>query len=215
MKIGILGTGMVGETLASKLVALGHEVRMGSRSANNDKAMAWAAKAGALASHGTFADTAAFATILFNCTQGTASVEVLKAAGADNLRGKLLLDVSNPLEFIPGKGPQLAFGNTDSLGERIQAAFPELKVVKTLNTVNCAVMVEPTRVPGDHTMFLCGNDPEAKAHAREILTSWLGWKDVIDLGDITSARATEALMLVWLKLWGQLKTLDFNLKVVR
>jgi predicted dinucleotide-binding enzyme len=215
MKIGVFGTGMVGETLASKFVALGHEVKMGSRTANSEKAVAWAAKAGNLASNGTFTDAAAFGEVLFNCTHGTASVEVLQAAGTANLRGKLLIDVSNPLEFVPGKGAQLAFSNTDSLGERLQAAFPELRVVKTLNTVNCSVMVDPTRVPVDHTMFMCGNDAEAKAQAQTILQDWLGWRDVIDLGDISGARATESMMLLWLKLWGKFKNFDFNLKVVR
>jgi 8-hydroxy-5-deazaflavin:NADPH oxidoreductase len=215
MKIGVFGTGMVGETLASKFVALGHEVKMGSRTANSEKAVAWAGKAGNLASNGTFADAAVFGEVLFNCTHGTASVEVLQAAGTANLRGKLLIDVSNPLEFVPGKGAQLAFSNTDSLGERLQAAFPELRVVKTLNTVNCSVMVDPTRVPGDHTMFMCGNDAAAKAQAQTILQDWLGWRDIIDLGDISGARATESMMLIWLKLWGKFKNFDFNLKVVR
>ncbi|MFT3921373.1 MAG: NAD(P)-binding domain-containing protein [Myxococcales bacterium] len=215
MKIGILGTGMVGETLGSKFVTLGHEVKLGSRTANNAKAAAWAEKNGKQASHGTFADAASFGEILFNCTHGTASVEVLGLAGAANLGRKLLIDVSNPLEMVPGKGPRLAFGLEDSLGERLQAAFPELRVVKTLNTVNCSVMVAPARVPGEITMFMCGNDAAAKAQTAELLKTWFGWRDVVDLGDISAARATEAMMPIWLKLWGSLKTLDFGFKVVR
>jgi predicted dinucleotide-binding enzyme len=215
MKIGILGTGMVGETIGTKLVALGHEVKMGSRTANNERANAWVAAARSGASNGTFADAAAFGELLFNCTKGTISVEVLRSAGDENLRGKILIDVANPLEIVPGEGPRLAFGNDDSLGERLQAAVPALRVVKTLNTVNCAVMVDPSRVPGEHTMFMCGNDESAKAEVRAILADWFGWRDVIDLGDIKSARATEGLMPIWLKLWGHLKTPDFNVKVVR
>lgn len=215
MKIGIFGTGMVGATIGSKLVELGHEVKLGSRTANNEKGAAWVAKHAARGSQGTFADVADFGELLFNCTQGTASVDALRSADADSLSGKLLIDVANPLEFVPGHGARLAFSNDDSLGERLQAAFPMLKVVKTLNTVNCAVMVDASRVPGDHTMFLCGDDAEAKARVQAILRDWFGWRDVIDLGDISAARATESLMPTWLKLWGVLKTLDFNLKVVR
>jgi predicted dinucleotide-binding enzyme len=213
MKIGILGTGQVGETIGSKLVALGHQVKMGSRTANNEKAAAWAASAGQAASHGSFADAAVVGELLFNCTKGTASVEALQAAGEQNLRDKILIDVANPLEFSAGRGARLAFGNDDSLGERLQAAVPRLKVVKTLNTVNCAVMVDPHRVPGEHTMFMCGNDADAKRQVAALLSDWFGWREVLDLGDITAARGTESLMLVWLKLWGTLNTLDFNIKV--
>jgi len=214
MRIGIFGTGMVGETIASKLIALGHDVSMGSRTANNEKAAAWANKAGARALHGTFADAAASAEILFNCTHGEAALEVLGAAGAANLHGKVLVDVSNPLDFSKGAPPTLFVGNDDSLGERIQRAFPGVRVVKTLNTVNCLVMVDPARVPGEHTMFLCGNDAAAKSAVSELLKTF-GWRDLIDLGDITNARATEALLPIWIRLWGVLKTGDFNLKVVR
>ncbi len=138
MKIGVLGTGMVGATIASKLVSLGHEVKMGSRTANNEKAVAWAKAAGAKASQGTFADAAAFGELSSICTQGTGALEALQAAGAANLKGKILIDISNPLDFSKGMPPTLFAGNTDSLGERIQAAFPDTKVVKTLNTVTAA-----------------------------------------------------------------------------
>ncbi|HTV25021.1 MAG TPA: NADP oxidoreductase, partial [Polyangiaceae bacterium] len=122
--------------------------------------------------------------------------------------------VSNPLEFSPGKPPALFVGNDDSLGERVQAAFPDVRVVKTLNTVNCNVMVDASRVPGEHSMFLCGNDAGAKAQVRELLAGF-GWKDVLDLGDIRGARAMEAVLLLWLRLWQSLGTDNFNLKVVR
>jgi predicted dinucleotide-binding enzyme len=216
MKIGVLGTGAVGRTIGSKLIECGYEVKLGSRTANNDQGKAWAEAAGTRASHGSFADTAAFGELLFNCTPGSASLEVLAAAGAENLGHKLLIDVSNPLDFSKGRPPTLFVGNDDSLGERIQRAYPELKVVKTLNTVNCEVMVNASRVAaGDHTMFLCGNDAAAKERVRELLTGNFGWRDVIDLGDISNARATEALIPIWVRLYGVLKTGDFNLKVVR
>jgi predicted dinucleotide-binding enzyme len=215
MKIGILGTGMVGETIGTKLVQLEHEVKIGSRTADNPKAHAWAQANGSQASHGTFADAAAFGEILFNCTAGVHSLEALEMAGAAHLRGKILVDVANPLDFSQGMPPTLAFCNTDSLGERIQRAFPETRVVKTLNTVNCNVMVNPALVGGEHDMFVCGNDAEAKATVTRILKEWFGWPSVIDLGDIRAARATEMMLPVWIALWGVLGTPMFGFKVVR
>ncbi len=214
MKIGVLGTGMVGATIATKLVALGHEVMMGSRNAGNEKAAAWVQANGANASQGSFAQAARFGEILFNCTQGTASIEALQSAGADNLKGKILIDVANPLDFSRGMPPTLSVCNTDSLGEQIQRTFPGTKVVKTLNTVNCEVMVNPALVPGDHDIFVCGNDADAKARVVEILKQQFGWRSVTDLGDITAARATEQMMPIWLLLYGLLGAPHFNFKVV-
>ena len=215
MKLGILGTGMVGSTIGSKLVALGHEVVMGSRKAGNEKAVAWAAAAGAGASHGTFADAAANGEIVFNCTSGGGAVAAVTAAGADNLRGKILIDIANPLDFSKGMPPSLLFSGDNSIGERIQRALPDTKVVKALNTINHKVMVDPSRVPGGHDLFISGNDAVAKARVAEILRDWFGWKSIVDLGDITTARGTESYLLLWLRLWGALGTTDFNIKVVR
>jgi predicted dinucleotide-binding enzyme len=215
MKIAVLGTGKVGETVGAKLVALGHEVRMGSRTASNDKALAWVAKAGDGASTGTFRDAAKFADVVFNCTSGTATLAALELAGADSLRGKIVVDLANPLDFSKGMPPRLAVFNDDSLGEQVQRAFPDAKVVKTLNTVSCDVMIDPSRVPGDHTMFVCGDDAEAKATVTEWLRSWFGWSDVLDLGNISMARGTESYLPLWLRLWGALGTANFNVKVVR
>jgi 8-hydroxy-5-deazaflavin:NADPH oxidoreductase len=214
MKIGVLGTGMVGATIATKLIALGNEVMLGSRNAGSEKAVTWAQANGANASQGAYAQAARFGEILFNCTQGTASVEALQSAGADNLKGKILIDVANPLDFSHGSPPTLSICNTDSLGEQIQRTFPETKVVKTLNTVNCEVMVNPALVPGDHDIFVCGNDVGAKAHVGELLKQWFGWRSVIDLGDISAARATEQMMPIWLRLYGALGVLHFNVRVV-
>ncbi|WP_437931174.1 NAD(P)-binding domain-containing protein [Sorangium sp. So ce291] len=215
MKIAVLGTGMVGKAIGSKLVSLGHAVKLGARAAKNEKAAAWSAQCGADASHGTFAEAAAFGEIVFNCTAGSGSIDALTAAGAANLNGKILIDIANPLDFSGGMPPTLFVSNNDSLGERIQRAFPELKVVKTLNTVNADLMVNPAQLKGDHDMFVSGNDAEAKAFVKEILTRWFGWKSVIDLGDISTARGTESFLLLWLRLWGALGTFNFNVKVVR
>ena len=215
MKIAVLGTGMVGETLGSKLIQLGHEVIMGSRSKNNDKASAWVQKSGALASQGSFADAAAAGELVLNCTLGSASIEALTQAGEDNLAGKILWDLSNPLDFSKGMPPSLFVSNTDSLGEQIQRAFPRTRVIKTLNTINCNLMVDAASLPGDHTLFLCGNDAEAKITSRDLISTWFGWRDIIDLGDITASRATESYLHLWLRLWGALKSPQFNLHIVR
>jgi hypothetical protein len=216
MKIGVLGTGMVGSAIGNKLVSLGHEVKMGSRTANNEKAAAWVKGAGARASQGTFADAASFAELIFVCTQGAGTLEALHAAGAQNLKGKIVIDLSNPLDFSKGMPPTLFAGNTDSLGERVQAAFPEARVVKTLNTVTADVMVDPSKVNGgDHDMFISGNDAAAKATVGEFLKTQFGWKTVHDLGDISTARGTESYLPLWIRLWGALKTPMFNVKIVR
>ena len=188
MNIGILGTGVVGQTLGSKLVELGHEVMMGSRDAANPKAIAWAKEEGHHALYGTFMNAASFGEIVFNCTLGSASLEALSQAGAENLKGKILIDTSNPLDYS-GNGVSLTVCNTDSLGEQIQRAFPEARVVKTLNTMNCNVMVEPGKNLGERTeVFVSGNDVQAKATVTKILREWFGWKSVVDLGDITTSR---------------------------
>lgn len=213
MKIAVLGTGMVGNTIADKLVALGHEVRMGARTPDNEKAAAWAAQSGG--SHGTFADAAAFGEIVFNCTNGLHALDAMKAAGADNLRGKVVLEIANPLDFSRGMPPSVATFEGRSLGEVLQDAFPEARIVKTLNTVNCNVMVDASRVPGESTMFVAGNDADAKAQVAGILREWFGWQDVVDLGDISGARGLEAWLPLWVRLWGALGTPDFNLRIVR
>lgn len=216
MKIAVLGTGMVGNTIASKLVALGHEVKMGSRTAGNEKAVEWAKQAGKGASEGTFEDAAKFGELVFNCSNGAATLEVLRAAGAENLKGKVLIDIANPLDFSKGFPPSLTVSNTDSLGEQVQRELPDVKVVKTLNTVNCFLMVDASKVNnGDHDMFVCGNDAGAKGQVIEILKGWFGWKNVIDLGDISNARGTEMYLPLWVRLYGALKSADFNLKIVR
>src|SRR6266478_1575435 len=186
MKIGILGTGMVGETLGTKFAQLGHEVKMGSRTANNESAAKWVGLTGPNASQGTFSDAAAFGEMVFICLKGTAFLEAAKTLNATALAGKVLVDVSNPLDFSRGMPPSLSICNTNSLGEEAQKAVPPAKVVKTLNIVNCEVMTDPAK-GGHPTMLLCGNDAEAKNQVTALLQS-MGWSDIIDLGDITRSR---------------------------
>ena len=206
MNIAVLGTGMVGQAIASKLVALGHHVMMGSRTADNVRAATWVKTASALGAAGTFADAAAFGQIVFNCTKGASSLTVLSAAGAANLDGKIVVDVANVLS---PSGPGAA-----SLAEQIQSAFPQAKVVKTLNTINCDIMVNPGKLAESHTLFISGNDAGAKANVRELLHAF-GWSDIVDLGDVATARATEGYVPLWLALWRQFGTSAFNIKVVR
>ena len=226
MRIGIFGTGMVGQALAGRLQGLGHDVMIGTREVaaalarttvdgyGNPGFGPWhSAHAGIKV--GTYPETAAHGEILVNATAGGASLDVLRQAGADRLPGRVLIDVANPLDFSKGMPPSLSVCNTDSLGEQIQRAFPSLKVVKALNTTSASVMVDPEAVGGgDHTLFICGNDAEAKAQVTDLVRS-LGWRDVVDAGDITAARGTEMLLPLWIRLFGAFQTPMFNFKIVR
>jgi predicted dinucleotide-binding enzyme len=227
MKIGIIGTGIVGQTLGGKLSELGHAVMFGTRNVaktntrtepdamGNPPFSAWH-KQHPQVKLGTFAEAAAHGEIVINATSGAASLEALKMAGEANLNGKILMDVANPLDFSKGMPPTLLVCNTDSLGEQIQRAFPRVKVVKTLNTVNAALMTNPRQLAdGDHHLFVSGNDAEAKALVVQYLKTWFGWKHVMDLGDITTARGVEMLLPFWLRVWGAIKTPIFNYKIVR
>jgi predicted dinucleotide-binding enzyme len=216
MRFGVLGTGTVGRTLGSRLVQLGHEVCMGSRHAGGAAASEWVAQAGEAASEGTFADAAAFGEVVINATAGAHSLAALHAAGAENLRGKVLVDVANPLAHDSGFPPKLAVANDDSLAEQIQRAFPEARVVKTLNTVTADIMVEPSLLPGSHNVFVCGEEAGAKTTVVEMLGSF-GWppEAVIDLGGIEAARGPEMYVALWLRLINPLGTWHFNVAVVR
>ena len=214
MRIGVFGTGTVGRTLASALLKGGHEVRMGSRTADNEQAAAWVAEAAhGAASAGTFADAAGFGEVLINATAGRHSQAVLEAAGAEQLAGKVLVDVSNPLDFSTGT-LTLTVCNDDSVGETLQRAFPDVRVVKTLNTVTAAVMIAPARVPGTHTIFVAGNDDAAKVQAAELLEGF-GWPAgaILDLGDITAARGMEMYLPLWLRLYQTTGTAILNVEV--
>ncbi len=216
MRIGIIGTGNVGITIATKLVELGHQVKVGSRNSGNEKAVAFVAENGANASEGTFADAAAFGEVNFNCTKGGASLEALRMAQAKNLNNKVLIDVSNPLDSASGMPPSLLISNTNSLGEEIQKEFPAALVVKTLNTIWCGLMVNPRQLSESHTIFMCGNSDEAKSTTKKILKEF-GWMDeeILDLGDITNARGTESYLPIWLRIYLTTKTGAFNIKIVQ
>jgi predicted dinucleotide-binding enzyme len=216
MKIAVLGTGVVGETIASKLIELGHQVRMGSRSASNEKGMAWVARHAEKASLGTFNDAAAFGEIIFNCTKGVEAIHILKSIVDKSLHSKILIDLTNPLDFSKGMPPTLSLSNTTSLGEEIQNNFPETFVVKTLNTMWCGLMVNPGMIGGgDHINFICGNDQQAKEKVKMILVEF-GWmeQNIIDLGNISGARGTEMYLPLWLRIFTSSQNSAFNLKLV-
>lgn len=222
MKVAIIGSGIVGQTLGKKLVELGHNVVLGTRDPSKlAEAKGWAGSlgdwlnvVGNKASVATFAAAAAQGELVINATHGMASLEALKIAGAENLQGKILIDVANELDFSQGIPPKSMAADTTSLGEKIQAAFPNTKVVKTLNTMNCQMMVDPKQLDdGNHTVFISGNDADAKVQVTELLQSF-GWTDIFDLGDITSARATEMMMPIWLRAFGKLGNVPYNFKIV-
>ncbi len=216
MRIAVLGTGVVGTSVGSRLVETGHEVRMGSRTAGNERAVAWVEATGAGASEGTFADAAAWAEVVVNATGGLVSIEALTAAGAENLAGKPLLDISNPLDFSAGFPPTVAQPDDRSLGELIQETFPAARVVKTLNTMAADVMVHPRALPGTHSVFVAGDDADAKAVAAGLLRGF-GWapEEIVDTGGIAAARGLELYLPLWLSLMGTFGTPAFNVSVVR
>lgn len=226
MKIGVLGTGPVGQAIAAKLAELGHRVFVGTRDPaatlartnpdtfGNPPFKVWREKHPQV-EFGTLAQAALHGELLVNATSGTGSVEALKATGEKNLAGKILIDIANPLDFSRGMPPSLTVCNTDSLGEQIQRTFPEVKVVKTLNTMNAYLMVGPGQLAGaDHTVFVSGNDAPAKTSVTELLQSF-GWKDIVDLGDITTARGTEMMLPIWVRVWGATGNPMFSFKLVR
>lgn len=224
MKIAVLGTGTVGQTLAARLVGLGHDVMIGTRnvkdklSAEGKNSFADWYKNNGNIKLGSFAEAGTFGEMIVNATKGSDSISVLKMADAKNLGGKILMDIANPLDSSKGMPPSLLpeLSNTNSLGEEIQKNFPDLKVVKTLNTMWCGLMVNPAMINnGDHTNFICGNDANAKQKVKSLLNEF-GWKNenILDLGDITCARGSEAVLPIWLRTWMATQNGAFNIKVV-
>ncbi|MDJ0709555.1 MAG: NAD(P)-binding domain-containing protein [Woeseiaceae bacterium] len=214
MKIAVLGTGMVGQALANRFLELGHNVMMGSRTASNDAAVSWAKAGGENAHHGTFEEAAAFGDTVVFATLGAALLDAAKLAGTENLEGKTVLDVTNPLDMSGGMPPTLIpeLSNTTSAAEALQAMLPGANVIKALNTMNCEIMVAPSKVPGNHDVFVCGDNEAAKTQVVGLLNS-MGWKDPVDLGPLAAARGTEGMMPFWLRMWSVLGTAEFNYKI--
>jgi 8-hydroxy-5-deazaflavin:NADPH oxidoreductase len=226
MKIGVLGTGVVGQTIAEKLNQLNHEVMIGTRDVKNLLAKSgpdnfgrpafseWHKKNSNI-KPGTFSEAAAFGELIVNATNGMGTMPSMESAGKQNLANKVMLDISNPLDFSKGMPPSLFISNTDSLAEQIQRTYPDAKVVKGLNTMNAYVMVNPSTLPDDHNVFLCSNDAGAKDEVKKLLMSF-GWKDknILDLGDLTAARGAEQILPIWVRIMSTFKTGLFNFKIV-
>lgn len=227
MKIAVLGTGVVGQTLAAKLAQLGHDVMVGTRDAAETRARSEPGPYGQPSFRawmeqnpevrlGSYAEAARHGEIMINATNGMGSLAALHQAGETNMSDKILMDIANPLDFSKGMPPTLSVSNTDSLGEQIQREFPRVKVVKTLNTVTASLMVNPGLIgDGQHTIFVSGNDPAAKTKVCAWLADWFGWKDILDLGDIITARGAEMYLPLWLCLWGATGTGMLNIKVIK
>lgn len=213
MKIGVLGTGDVGQGLGSGLLSVGHEVKMGSREAGNEKARAWVAKSGARASQGTFSDAAAFADLAVLATLWSGTENVIQQAEPKNLAGKVVIDATNPLVFTPNEPPSLALGHTDSGGEQVQRWLPQSRVVKCFNIVGHAHMVRPDFPGGPPDMFLCGNDAEAKKTVTGICQAF-GWT-VIDIGGIEGARLLEPICILWVLYGIRSKSWNHAFKLLR
>jgi 8-hydroxy-5-deazaflavin:NADPH oxidoreductase len=230
MRISVLGTGIVGQTFSSRLIGMGHDVMMGTRDVQekmneeekdrygNPPLRDWI-KDNAAVKLVSFADSAAFGELIINATNGATALNALDLATEENLRGKIIIDVSNPLDFSKGMPPFLLDGlnNTNSLGEEIQKEFPGAKVVKTFNTMNCFLMVNPGMTgKGNHVNFISGNNSDAKEQVRKFISDF-GWTDdnIVDLGDITAARAQESFLLLWVRLMNTLNNPAFNIQIVK
>lgn len=215
MRYAVLGTGTVGRTIAGKLVELGHEVMMGSRSGRNEKGVAWKAAHGERAFCGTFRDAAAFGERIFISVKGIHTLEALTAAGKENFRGKLVIDQSNPYQYKEGHiSLDPAYSGDTSLGEAVQDFLPDARVVKTLNFIGADMMTKPASLAEEVTGFYCGNDGQAKKEAEQILQGF-GWQDTFDLGDISMARYTEMLGAFWVPVFGRLGHMKWGLRLVR
>ena len=222
MKIGIIGSRMVAQIIGSKLLEEGDEVMISSRDITKEKrgfpsAKEWQIqqeRKGLKAHVGSFTESASFGNLVINCTSGAHSIEALTMAGKANLGDKILIDLANPLDFSKGRPPSLTIANTNSLGEEIQRTFPDVRVIKTLNMINAEVMINPGEINGDHDLFICGNDEDAKHLVKnEILVNRFKWKNVIDLGDLSAARGMEAYVILWVRLMNTLETAQFNIHI--
>ncbi len=215
VKIGVLGSGDVGQALATGFASLGHSVMVGSRTPDSAKLAEWMERTAGSVSTGTFADAAFFGEIIVLATLWSGTGNALTLADAPRtMGGKLVIDVTNPLVFKKDGPPELALGHTDSGGEQVQRWLPRSRVVKGFNIISNTLMVNPQFPDGIPTMFMCGNDPEAKGRVQELMVSF-GWNDVIDVGDITGSRLLEPLCLLWVTCGMQLQNWNIAFKLMQ
>jgi len=197
VKVGVLGSGIVGQTLGAGFVARGHDVKLGTRDPGQDKVKAWVQKNGAKASAGTFEETAKFGELLVLSTLWDGTQHAIELAKPENFAGKVVIDTTNSLDFSKGAPPKLALGWSTSAGEEVQRMLPKARVVKCFNTVGNAHMVSPKFPGGPPDMFIAGNDAEAMKKVAQVCTDF-GWPGAIDSGGIESSRYLEPLAMVWI-----------------
>ena len=213
MRVGVLGSGEVGRCLAAGFSGRGHEVMIGSRDPAKAELREWLAGDGSGIEVGTFAETAAHGELLVLAVLGNAAEEAIADAGPDNFKGKIVIDAMNPLDFSGGFPPKLSIAGEDSLGERVQRALPEARVVKAFNTIGNPYFVDPSFSEGQPTMLIAGDDQSAKDTVRDVLTDF-GWSDTVDIGGIEGSRELEAICVVWVKIGGARGAWDHGFKLL-
>lgn len=220
MKIGILGSGDVGRKLGDGLIEIGHEVKIGTRDPNKEQIVQWLRNHGngekQKASVGSFTEAASFEDMVIIATQWDGTINAIKMADSatKNFAGKIVIDVTNPLDFSKGMPPKLAVGHTDSAGETVQRLLPDAKVIKTFNIVGNPHMVHPDFPCGPPTMFICGNDEEAKKMIMDSILTPFGW-ETIDIGGIEGARLLEPLAMLWITYYFRTNNGNHAFKLLR
>jgi 8-hydroxy-5-deazaflavin:NADPH oxidoreductase len=212
-RIGILGTGDVGRILGAGFASVGHDVKIGSRDPGSQKVKDWVALTGSHASAGTFAEAAEFAEVAVLATAWSGTKSALELATPANLAGKVVIDATNPLDFSGGFPPKLAITGEDSLGERVQRALPDAKVVKAFNTIGNHYFVDPSFREGQPTMLIAGDDEDAKRTVGDVLADF-GWPDPVDIGGIEGSRELEAICIAWVKIGGARGAWDHGFKLL-
>jgi 8-hydroxy-5-deazaflavin:NADPH oxidoreductase len=212
-RVGVLGSGDVGRRLASGFRSRGHDVMIGSRHPGKPELHEWLSGDGTGIAAGTFAEAAAHGELIVLAVLGSAAEEAIADAGPKNFGGKVVIDATNPLDFSGGFPPKLSVTGADSLGERVQRALPDAKVVKAFNTIGNPYFVDPSFSEGQPTMLIAGDDEGAKHTVRDVLADF-GWSDVVDIGGIEGSRELEAICIVWVKIGGTRGSWDHGFKLL-
>ena len=212
-RVGVLGTGEVGRRLAEGFRSRGHDVMVGSRVPDKPELVEWLSGPGTGIAAGTFAEAAAYGELVVLAVLGDAAETAIADAGRANFAGKVVIDATNPLDFSAGFPPKLSITGEDSLGERVQRALPDAKVVKAFNTISNAYFVDPSFSEGRPTMLIAGDDEDAKRTVGDLLADF-GWPDPIDIGGIEGSRELEAICIAWVKIGGRRGAWDHAFKLL-
>jgi len=212
-RVGVLGTGAVGRRLAAGFRDRGHRVTIGSRDPENEELRGWRSADGAGIAAGTFAEAAAGGELVVLAVLGDAAEQVIADAGRASFAGKVVIDAMNPLDFSGGFPPKLSISGEDSLGERVQRALPDARVVKAFNIIGNPYFVDPLFEEGRPTMLIAGNDDDAKRTVTDLLADF-GWSDIVDIGGIDGSRELEAMCIAWVKIGGVRGAWDHGFKLL-